>query len=187
MIQFTLGQFSFGQLENIVACLEIIWFSRRWLFCSSPATSCKTMLLRIGCFGQGTQLLVLAFLAHCFKCCFGLGAMSQEAKNKWERLGARWQERFLLDPADPSKGSWLDLQESPCCVGCIACSSAGLSGNFASYGVNTIGGLQAVNFKKHADHPLHKAAVWKNCCCQMICQQDAHKMLRQTRSLSGLS
>ena len=104
MIQFTLGQFSFGQLENIVACLEIIWFSRRWLFCSSPATSCKAMLLRIGCFGQGAQLLALAFLVHCFKGCFGLGAMSQEAKNKWERLGARWQERFLLDPADPSKG-----------------------------------------------------------------------------------
>ena len=41
MIQFTLGQFSFGQLENIVACLEIIWFSHRWLFCSSPATSCN--------------------------------------------------------------------------------------------------------------------------------------------------
>ena len=105
MIQFTLGQFSFEQLENIVACLEIIWFSRRWLFCSSPATSCKAMLLRIGCFGQGTQLLALAFLAHRFKGCFGLGAMSHEAKNKWERLGARWQERFLLDPADPSKGS----------------------------------------------------------------------------------
>jgi len=68
---------------------------------------------RIGCFGHGTQLLLLAFLAHCFKGCFGLGTKSQEAKKKRERLGARCQELFLLDPADPSKGSWLDLQESP--------------------------------------------------------------------------
>ena len=47
MKQFTLGQFSFGQLENIVACLEVILFSRHWLFCSSPGTFCKAMLLRI--------------------------------------------------------------------------------------------------------------------------------------------
>ena len=58
MIQFTLGQFSFGQLESIVACLEVILFSRRWLFCSSPGF-CKAMLLRIGCFGHGTQWLLL--------------------------------------------------------------------------------------------------------------------------------
>ena len=161
LIQFALGQFSFGHFKNIVACPEIIWFSRRWLFCSSPATSCKAMLLGIGCFGQGPQLLLVAILAQCFKGCFGLGAMSQEAKNKWERVGARWQERFLLDPPDPSKGSWLDLKESPWRIGCKACSSAGLSGNLASYGVNTVGGLQAVNFKKHGNHPRHKAAVQK--------------------------
>jgi len=103
-----MGQFSFGHLQNIFAWLEIIWFSRR-LFCSSPATSCKAVLLRIGCFGQAPQVFLLAILAHCFKGCFGLGAMSQEARKKWERLGPGWQERFLLDPADPSKGSWLDL------------------------------------------------------------------------------
>ena len=52
MMQFALGQFSFGHFKNIVACLEIIWFSRHWLFCSSPATSCKAMLLTLGCFGH---------------------------------------------------------------------------------------------------------------------------------------
>lgn len=100
-------------------------------------------------------LTLLAFLAHCFKGCFGLGTMSQEAKKKRERLGARCQERFLLDPADP----W--TCRNPWSIGCKACRSAGLSGKFASYGVSTIGGLQAVNFKKYGDHPGHKAAVQK--------------------------
>ena len=63
---------------------------------------------------------------------------SQEAKNRWERVGARWQERFLLGPADPR------IFRNP--HGALDRSSAGLSGNFASYGVNTISGLQAVNF-----------------------------------------
>lgn len=79
-----------------------------------------------------------SYLAYCFKGCFRLGAMSQEAKNRWERVGARWQERFLLGPAD----AWIFRNPH----GALDRSSAGLSGNFASYGVNTISGLQAMNF-----------------------------------------
>ena len=106
-MQFALGQFSFGHFKNIVACLEIIWFSRHWLFCS--ATSCKAMLLTLGCFGQGPQLLLLGLLLQRL-----LRPWSNESGSE-KQMGTSRSKVAGAFLAWPSRS--MDLQESPWRIG----------------------------------------------------------------------
>ena len=40
-------------------------------------------------------------------------AGSGEGKSKWMRLSGKWTAQFLLDPASPETGSWVQEQEQP--------------------------------------------------------------------------
>ena len=70
---------------------------------------------------------------------------------KFVRLAPSWQDRFW----------WLECREkvNGWRVGCGPCSEAGNIGRLAEFQVHTVYGLQAVNFKKHANGLHHKAAV----------------------------
>ena len=81
----------------------------------------------------------------------------ERAQAKWDRLGVKWRNEFLLVPSDPSQGSWLQVQGKPWGVGCQAC--AGHATSFATFNVRTEAGLQRSNFKSHAANKHHQAAV----------------------------
>lgn len=83
----------------------------------------------------------------------------ERAQAKWDRLGVKWQNEFLLVPSDPSQGSWLQVQGKPWGVGCQACHAAGHATSFATFNVRTEAGLQRSNFKSHAANKHHQAAV----------------------------
>ena len=48
-------------------------------------------------------------------------AGSGDGKSKWMRLSSKWTAEFLLDPACPEAGSWLQEQEQPWGIGWQAC------------------------------------------------------------------
>ena len=85
---------------------------------------------------------------------------AETARDKWERLRPAWSKRFLLDPVAPGRGTWLDSKwEKGLAVGCKCCRAADLRTPFGAYRVDTVAGLQAVNFIKHASNSKHIAAV----------------------------
>ena len=79
---------------------------------------------------------------------------------KWRRLRGKWFRRFLLDRADPEKGTWLaSAWRSGYGIGCRCCRAAGLQGRLARFQVKSAIALQVANFKKHEENPKHRAAA----------------------------
>ena len=77
--------------------------------------------------------------------------MTADAQVKWKRLFPKWSTKFLLDPADPKSGTWLDSKWSQgLSVGCKCCNAAERICPFGVYGVASADALQVVNFTKHA-------------------------------------
>ncbi len=78
---------------------------------------------------------------------------------KWRRLFPKWAPQLLVNPADPSSGTWLDSRWSKGLgVGCKCCNAAGIDTPFGTYTVASATSLQAVNFKKHAANNVHRLA-----------------------------
>ena len=86
-------------------------------------------------------------------------AGSGDGKSKWMRLSSKWTAEFLLDPACPEAGSWLQEQEQPWGIGCKACSFCKCVGRLAKFRVCTRSGLQSVNFVKHQKSKVHQNSV----------------------------
>ena len=86
--------------------------------------------------------------------------MTADAQDKWKRLFPKWSTMFLLDPADPKSGTWLDSKWSQgLSVGCKCCNAAERICPFGVYGVASTSALQVANFRKHAASDKHVAAA----------------------------
>jgi hypothetical protein len=55
----------------------------------------------------------------------GINDAVTAAQAKWKRLFPKWSKQFLVDPADPKSGTWLDSKWGRgLAVGCKCCSAA---------------------------------------------------------------
>ena len=72
---------------------------------------------------------------------------------------SKWTPKFILDPASPEAGSWVQEQEQPWGIGCKACSFCKCVLRLAKFEVCTPGGLQSVNFHKHQRSKVHQNGV----------------------------
>jgi hypothetical protein len=82
------------------------------------------------------------------------------AQVKWKRLFPKWSKQFLVDPSDPKSGTWLDSKWGQgLAVGCKCCNAARVHSPMGDYRVDSVAGLQVVNFKKHVGNSRHSAAA----------------------------
>ncbi|CAE8641554.1 unnamed protein product [Polarella glacialis] len=88
---------------------------------------------------------------------------SESAQSKWDRLSAKWLQRFRISPTCAE--SWLGAavsEDGVWGVGCKRCKAAGVVNvAFADFKVRTVAGLQAINFKAHENNLHHRTAAAK--------------------------
>ena len=86
---------------------------------------------------------------------------SDTAQSKWDRLSARWLQRFRISPTCAE--SWLGAavsEDGVWGVGCKCCKAAGVVNlAFTDFKVCTVAGLQAINFKAHENNLHHRTAA----------------------------
>ena len=88
---------------------------------------------------------------------------SQQFNRIWFKKNCAWRETFLLDPRQPSLGSWLDSagKGTELAVGCKACFAHGSNNPWGKYTVRSPSMLQPYCLQRHSTSLSHIVAVQK--------------------------